>query len=424
MNHRVIKKQILALSNPLFFSFLISCFLIVSPTVYAASDADELKLLRAQLQMMMKRIEELEKKQVESEQTKTVETAEVEKMEKQGKGVIDLMSEHTTLTVGGRIQMETYYDWNEAKQGHLFYNVRDSRFWLKSRTKTDYGLLAATLEADFAGTAGNERLSNSHNPRLRHAYLNLGGLTLGQTNSLFNYVAAPDMLTEPIDDVFARQPQMRWTEKFDGGLFAVSLEQPETTLTNSAGELVTPGTDRFPDLVARYSWQGDWGVTSIAVLGREIRQDGVVAGVSDEAYGGGFSLSGKYLFFDYDDLRFGINYGNALGRYLGNNFFNVASVDDQGKIHLISSIGGHIAYRHWWNEAIRSSIAFAHVQAENNDVMPVSSYKLGQSYSANLIWIPLENAQLGVEYYYQRRKAQSGLKTDISRLLFKASYDF
>ncbi len=418
------KKQLSEHFGLQLFPPILCYFLLASGPVIASTDAEELKLLRAQLQMMMKRIEELEKKQAEAEQSKKLVSTEIAKTEKKGKGVIDLMSEHTTLTIGGRIQMETYYDWNESNQGHLFYNVRDSRFWLKSRTQTDYGLLSATLEADFAGTAGNERISNSHNPRLRHAYINIAGLTMGQTNSLFNYIAAPDMLTEPLDDVFARQPQIRWTEKFDGGLFAISLEQPETTLMNSAGEQLTPGTDRFPDLVARYSWQGDWGVTSLAVLGREIRQDGVVAGVSDEAYGGGFSLSGKYLFFDYDDLRFGINYGNALGRYLGNNFFNAGSVDDQGKIHLIPSIGGHIAYRHWWNEAIRSSFAFAHLQAENNDVMPATSYKLGQSYSANLIWIPLENAQLGVEYYYQRRKAQSGLKTDASRLLFKASYDF
>ncbi len=418
------KKQLAKQVALQLFFFIICAFMLTNGPVIAATDAEELKQLRAQLQMMMKRIEELEKKQAESEQVKNVDTGKLEKPEKQGKGVIDLMSEHTTLTVGGRIQMETYYDWNESNQGHLFYNVRDSRFWLKSRTKTGYGLLSATLEADFAGTAGNERLSNSHNPRLRHAYIQLGGLTLGQTNSLFNYIAAPDMLTEPIDDVFARQPQMRWTEKFDGGLFAISLEQPETTLMNSAGEQLTPGTDRFPDLIARYSWRTDWGETSLAVLGREIRQHGIVAGVSDEAYGGGLSLSGKYLFFDYDDLRFGLNYGNALGRYLGNNFFNAASVDDQGKIHLIPSIGGHIAYRHWWNEAIRSSIAFAHIQAENNHVMPATSYKLRQSYSANLIWIPLENAQLGLEYYYQIRKAQSGLKTDASRLLFKASYDF
>lgn len=395
----------------------------VFPVNAATSDAEELKLLRAQMQMMMKRIEELEKKQSINEE-KAIAKAVKEEIPKKGKGVIELMSEDTTLSVGGRIQMETFYDWGGGKQGHLFYNVRDSRFWLKSRTKTDYGLLSATLEADFAGTAGDERTSNSHNLRLRHAYLQLGSITLGQTNSLFNSIAAPDMISEPIDDVFVRQPQMRWTELFDWGKLAVSLEQPESTLTDSAGERVTPGTDRFPDLVTRLTWRGDWGESSVAALAREIRNDGAVAGVADEAYGGALSLSGKFLFFDYDDLRYGIAYGNALGRYMAGNFFNVGSIDDQGKIHLMPMIGAHIAYRHWWNAKIRSSVAFAHVQVENNNLVPASSNRIGQSYSANLLWIPVKNSQLGIEYLYQRTELQSGVALDLSRFLFKASYDF
>jgi len=402
---------------------LINALFYVSPAIASANDAEEIKLLRAQMQMMMKRIDELEKKQSIKEE-QAIAKAVKQEMPKKGKGVIDLMSDNTTLSVGGRIQMNTFYDWDDSKQGHLFYNVRDSRLWLKSRTRTDYGLLSATLEADFFGSDGDERTSNSHNLRLRHAYLQLGSITIGQTNSLFNSIAAPDVIAAPIDDVFVRQPQMRWTESFDWGKLAISLEQPESTLTDSSGNRVTPGTDRFPDLVTRLTWRGDWGESSVAALGREIRNDGVVADVEDEAYGGALSLSGKFLFFDYDDLRYGISYGNALGRYMAGNFFNVGSIDDQGKIQLIPAVAAHISYRHWWNESIRSSFTFAHVQAENNGVVPASSNKMGQSYSANLLWIPVENSQLGLEYLYQRTELQSGVASDLSRLLFKASYDF
>ena len=403
---------------------IFSCLILMSLSVQAAPEvSDELKQLRAQMQLMMKRIEELEKQQVEKQAIPVVQ-APVTEEPKKGKGVVELMSENTTLTVGGRIQMNTYYDWEESKQGHLAYNVRDTRFWLKSKTKTDYGLLSATLELDLSGTAGDERTSNSHNPRLRHAYLQLGKISLGQTNSLFNSIAAPDTISAAKDDVFVRQPQMRWTESFENSQFAVSLEQPETTLTDSTGARITPGTDRFPDLITRYTWHGDWGEASVAAMGREFRNDGAVAGVADEAYGGALSLSGKFLFFDYDDLRYGIAYGNGLGRYMAGNYFNAGSIDDQGRIHLLSAIGGHIAYRHWWNESLRTSLAFAHIQTDNDDVVPDTTNKLGQSYTANLIWIPVENGQLGVEYYYQRKKVQSGLTTDSSRLLFTAIYEF
>lgn len=408
------------------FVLLVLCsFMLIPPAVQAAPEvSEELKELRAQIQLMMKRIDELEKQQEEKKDEPVIQT-QVSEMPKEGKGVIELMSEKTTLTVGGRIQMDTYYDWGDDKDGNLSFSVRDTRFWLKSRTDTDYGVLSAILETDFGGSDGNQRTSNSHGLRIRHAYVQLGKIILGQTNSLFNSIAAPDVFAESIDDFFVRQPLMRWIEPFDGGHFAISFEQPETTLTNTAGHSITPDNDRFPDLVGRITWRGDWGETSVAALGRELRSDGaVVDGVKDEAYGGALSLTGKFLFFDYDDLRYSIAYGNGLGRYMAGNFFDVGSIDDQGRIQLMTAIGGHLSYRHWWNEVLRTTLAFAHIEIDNDSVVPDTTNKLGQSFNANLIWIPFENSQLGIEYMYQRTELESGQSTDLSRLQFRAMYEF
>ncbi|MZH46984.1 MAG: hypothetical protein F3739_08180, partial [Nitrospinae bacterium] len=105
------------------------------------------------------------------------------------------------------------------------------------------------FEIDFKGSAGNERVNNSHNPRMRHGYAQLGNFTIGQTESTFaNLLAWPDTIPDAIAYVSNRQAQVRWTYKLDKDTsLLLSLENPETTLTNSSGARVTPADDRVPD---------------------------------------------------------------------------------------------------------------------------------------------------------------------------------
>ncbi|MCB1647605.1 MAG: porin, partial [Pseudomonadales bacterium] len=75
-------------------------------------------------------------------------------------------------------------------------NARDSRLWVNATNSTDYGDLGAYIELDFGSydNSGNERVSNSHNPRIRHAYATYGGFTVGQTTSTFqNMIAFPEI---------------------------------------------------------------------------------------------------------------------------------------------------------------------------------------------------------------------------------------
>ncbi len=105
------------------------------------------------------------------------------------------------------------------------------------------------IELDFLGSAqGNENVSNSYSPRLRHAFFTYKNLTVGQTWSTFMNVSA---LPETVDfvgvmdgTVFARQPQVRYTT----GNLEVALENPASTVGGT-----DTNDNSMPDVVARYS---------------------------------------------------------------------------------------------------------------------------------------------------------------------------
>ena len=96
-------------------------------------------------------------------------------------------------------------------------HVRQSRFRFTSATPTEEGdTITGVLEFDMLVTpAGNERVSNSYTPRLRHAFVKYKNWMVGQTWTTFMDVGA---LPESVDfigstdgTIFGRQAQVRYT---------------------------------------------------------------------------------------------------------------------------------------------------------------------------------------------------------------------
>ncbi len=361
------------------------------------------------------------------------------------RGILELLSAQTVLTVGGRINLTAAWDTPagsfspagtlasaSGEENQMTMHLRNSRLWFKTRTPTSYGQMRTLIETDFGGTAGSEISSNSHNLRLRHAIFQLGGVTVGQTWSTFQTYVSPDILTDAAYIQWTRQPQLRWSGGGESVGYDIALEQAESTLTDSSGGQVLPADDRIPDLVTRLHAEGAWGRAGVALLLREIRQDqatlsdGVtVLQNSDSAVAWGCNLSALFKLGQQDDLRLGLISGKGVGRYLAQNAYNAGSVDNQGSIGLQAASGGYAAYRHWWSATLRSSIAHSVVQSDNDlTVVPLSVNKEAYSYHLNLLWTPLPNSQFGVEYAYLEREQEDGVKADMQRLYFELRYDF
>lgn len=321
---------------------------------------------------------------------------------------------------------ETIATSGEPGDPRLNFHAKETRFWLKSFTPTERGDIATHFEIDFLlGQQGNERVGNSFSPRVRHASVSWDRWTVGQTWSNFlNTTTLPDYLDfiGPVGVTFARQAQIRYTAPTENGDWAVSLENPETTLTPfGGGPRIDADDSTLPDVVVRRNWTGDWGSLSLAALIRELKID--TAGFDDAEIGGAIGVAGKFRVGDLDDLRWQVNYGNALGRYMGLNSFNVGALDANNDINLTTQYGVLGAYRHVWNDQLRSSFGASFSNADNDT--SISGFSVPESYQsahADIIWSPVSRMSLGAEYIWGRRKDESGDDGTLNRLQLSAKY--
>lgn len=411
----------------------IGVFLPLTLPVQAAGDTAELEARISELEAKVARLEAL----LEKTEVASVKPAHHPAVYKE-----------TGIKVGGYVKMDamlseysraptigvgedffipaTIATSGESRDPRLNFHAKETRFWLKSYTPTARGDITTHFEIDFmAGQQGDERVSNSYAPRLRHAALGWGRWTVGQTWTNFqNTSALPDYLDfiGPVGVAFGRQAQIRYTMPTRDGDWVVSLENPETTLTPFAGgSRIDADDSAVPDLVVRRNWRGDWGNLSVAALIRQLKID--QAEFYDTATGGAIGLAGKFMVGDRDDLRWQVNYGNGLGRYMGLNSFNAGALDANNKIDLTTQYGVLAAYRHAWNEQLYSSFGASFSAADNDP--SISGFEVPESYQsahADIVWFPTKRMSLGTEFIWARRKDESGDNGTLNRLQFSAKY--
>jgi hypothetical protein len=305
------------------------------------------------------------------------------------------------------------------------FHAKSSRFNFDVSTLAGGKKLRAFAEMDFMLSAvGDERISNSYNPRLRHFFLEYDKILAGQTWSTFMIVLVPDELDfigSPEGVVFCRQPQVRVTL----GSWQVSLENPYVTYNaDTTGSRSISESAWIPDAVVRKNFKGDWGNFSVAAIGRQLSYLNTLK-TNKIAFGGGVTLGGKLNIGSKDDIRFVATAGSGLGRYLALNFVNSSVVDNNGDLDPIFTLNGYVAYLHHWNSKFRTSTSISYIKA-NNDTKLTGNLVSDMAYSisTNLIYSPAKNLIFGVEPIYAYRENAGGIGGDFYRLQFTAKYAF
>jgi hypothetical protein len=417
--------------------------------------ADELQDLKAQIEALQKKVGVLETKQ---ETVEKKQAAVPDNVVTGGatKGSFKLPGSNTSVTLGGYVKLDAVFSNPSAgvdTKGDLFldpttiavgpdagnnernqvkFGARESRLFVKTNTPTALGDLNTHVEFDFYGADGNESVSNSHGFRLRHAYGTLGPLLAGQTWTNFMYVASlPETLDfgGPVGQIFDRQAQVRWTQSFGGsgslaaGQWSVALENPESVVTVPGGANFRADDDRVPDITGQVLFNTSMGKLAVSGILREIRADSTAPAVVNQTWGGAVSVAGVIPTVGKDDFRFTVSAGNAIGRY-SDGFFPDGVVDTDGQIRLPKQWGWFAAYRHFWSDQLRSNLVLSTASENNPAGAPASTNKSTRSAHANLIWSPVPNTDLGLEYIYGFRETEDGQKGHLNRLQASAKYAF
>ena len=297
------------------------------------------------------------------------------------------LSDDNKLSFGGFIKIDARYvdgtvGYRDFWIGTGAVSEDKSQFKMfanESRINTKYvhGDVTGFIEMDFYGGGGNEVISNSVHPRLRHAFIKYKNVTVGQTWTTFMNTSAlaetADFGGPMVGEAFVRNTQVRYTM----GNFQVSLENPESY----GGD---PSQDSMPDVIGKYTFKGDWGNVSVAGLFRQLNtcikdstdnddktKNNCVNSGSDT--GIGYSVAGRIKTFGKDDVRFQLHGGNT-GRYVGvaaqKDLVSHGISNGSGLLgqEVETSISYMAAYRHYWSDTTRSSVFFGNITTDESDI--------------------------------------------------------
>lgn len=315
-----------------------------------------------------------------------------------------------------------------TKQNRVFdMHARQSRVNLGTESRSGKHKLKTYVEVDFmvvAPPGADERISNSYSPRLRHAFIEYDNWLFGQTWSTFQNVAS---LPETVDfigntdaGIFVRQPQVRYTT----GNWQFSAENPETTVTpNGGGTRIVADDNEWPDFVARYNYkQKDLSLAGAVLLRQLTYNNGT--NIDDSTLSYGLSLTGK-LMAGKDDVRFGLNIGSGMGRYIGLNVSNGAVVDNDNQLEAIDSTALFASFHHPWDDKWRSNVTYSRIDIDNNASLTGGGVtKSTYSLRLNLLYSAMKNLTFGGEFAHANRETETGGDGKLDRLQFMAMLKF
>lgn len=307
------------------------------------------------------------------------------------------------------------------------FQARETRLNFRADATTAGGqTITAFVEMDFFTHGdGNEVVSNSYSPRLRHAFLKFGNWTFGQTWSTFQDVAA---LPEALDFVgpaesttFIRQSMIRYTT----GNLELAVENPQTFVSGVAA--ADRGLSTMPDLIGRYTFKLNGGsYVKLAGLVRSLKTAPVDGGSQPDATAWGVSASTKIMVGDKgSDLRAMVTVGDGVGRYIGLGFVPDGYLDVTDSIRTADAVAAFVAYRHVIDSNWRMNVMYGQTNIDyDSDVAAAGLNDTGKSFHVNVIRTVLPKLDVGAEVIWGEREEVSGLKGDFTRLQISAKYAF
>lgn len=310
---------------------------------------------------------------------------------------------------------------------YVDFHAQFSRFWFSADHVTAGGdKFKAYIEADLFGggsnaLVGNETSTNTYALSLRHAYVSWNKWLAGQTWSNFMDVAAlPDSVdfVGPTDGtIFVRQAQLRYTS----GPWSASLENPQTTVTpfQNVGARFNTGDNVAPDVTARWSAKGDWGHFTVAGLLRQFKA------LDETDTGFAASVSGRFNLGANDDIRYAVNAGSGIGRYLAFGLGSDVVADASGEIHALDGYGGFVAWRHAFSPKLRGNLFYSAAHFDNDKALTgFGVTERTHSFHANLIYSPFPKLDIGAELIYGQRFLEDDREGDLRRLHTHVKYSF
>lgn len=385
------------------------------------------------------------------------------------KGGVTLYSQNdSSLFLGGRIKLDSYYDvdsyqqgtayglevttiplknmgnLNANKKGNYNYTLTGCRINLDAH-KIFFGKdFRGYIEMDFNGNPS--ATSNSYLTRIRHVYFEGDGWLIGQTLLTF---ADRDSLIYSLNNKagVGRQATVRRTFELQPGLFLViGADRPNTqvyqfAVSNASGALVSTNSgfsdnnssfgaakSQYPDGAMKLQYKFRDGYVSLRGLIRDLQvktkagANGALTTYKKNRIGWGVGFSGKLNVFGPLNILTQGNIGRGIGRYaydlnstkaIDSVFIYPTSISALGlvknsfKLVKAWSLEGGLTAS--LTEKISSNIAYSFTKIYKprgmGSLQAIDFHRKLQKFNANIIYDILINSKIGFELMHYRRKS-------------------
>jgi hypothetical protein len=362
-------------------------------------------------------------------------------------GWISVPGRKTDFRFGGFVQLNVIHDFQNSGSdfgdfatsripvptdgtSNTEFDPRTSRMIFETRTATSLGKFSTFLSTDWAGDSDK---SSTADFRLRQFYLTGVGIftgaaiTGGRVNTTFmDNQAWPEIfdLEGPNSLSFIWQGMLRASWELDKAkhwIASFALEQPESDVTNGNGK------EAWPDAVLRVDVNDDWGHLSAAAIGRQLKATSTTGGDTDKAAAWGLLFAGKLpVPGTADNIIFQVQGGKGSGRYIEDLSFEGGQDgvydNTREKLRPLKQFGGWASYQHWWTDKLRSTVVGSYQRMDNLNIQSSDSFKSSIYTNGNLIYSPLKNYDIGIEYIWGQRKNKNGQTGHANRLMFSMKW--
>jgi hypothetical protein len=290
-------------------------------------------------------------------------------------------------------------------------HARQTRLNMDLRSQTEIGDARGFIEGDFFGSGNTFQL--------RHAYAEVGPVLAGQTWTTFmDEATLPAILDyeNPIGMMFNRRAMLRWTQSLgllDGLEYALAIEDPSPVFSSAAGIYES----ELPDFVGRLRYKHDrFHLQAAGFSSRASFTPAVGLPSDDNAWG--FSFTGSVKAFEADKFTFQYSWGDGIEGFRGLQRFTLTPA---GALAAVPSTAWMVTYQHQWCDRWKSSFVYSVVDVGNPS--GTSTALKGTEYvSANILWKPVDQIQVGLEYLHGVRDDQDNNSGTANRLQFAVWY--
>lgn len=325
-----------------------------------------------------------------------------------------------------------------APAGKIYFSLRQTRLGFNSWSQTPLGQLKANFEFDLFGVGPDVAQTTF---RFRKAYIELGRLTVGQTESLFSDVdVTPTTLDfgAPPSRAFLRSIQVRYMVEAENFRWGLALEDPgavsDEGIYANRIELENVKSDfKLPDLSVEYRRINKNGYIEAAGIVKMVSWENIVPTtikLSGSEVGWGLNLSTMQRLTDKTLFKGQMVYGKGIQNHLTDSGPDIGIENNLGDPSTpvlgvaLPVVGGLVFLEHSWNAQWSSTVGYSKIRVYNSDAQTANAFKAGNYATLNLLYHPFPGSYIGTELIWgDRNNYDDGFSSSALKLQFSVKYD-